>query len=84
MTHETSETRFYGVLGLNKPQQHSGSYRGGDDDDEMAVALVEETGAPGGNYQPIWPVSEKLSHIRPVPNPTNSGAAEKLMRGPGA
>ena len=26
--------------------------RGGEDDDEMLVSLVEETGVPGGNYRP--------------------------------
>ena len=31
-------------LGLT-PQQQPGSYRGGDDHDEMSVALVEDTGA---------------------------------------
>ena len=34
------------------PQQQPGSYRGGDNDGEMLVSLVEETGAPGGNYRP--------------------------------
>ena len=28
------------------PQQQPGSFRGGDDDDEMSVSLVEETGVP--------------------------------------
>ena len=40
------------VYGGLTPQQQPGSYRGGDDDDEMSVSLVEETGAPGGNHQP--------------------------------
>ena len=37
------------------PQQQPGSYQGGDydDDDEMSVSLVEETGAPGGNRRPM-------------------------------
>ena len=34
------------------PHQQSGSYRGGDDDVEMSVSLVEETGVPGGNHRP--------------------------------
>ena len=33
-----------GLLGLSNSQ---GSYR--DDDDEMSVSLVEQTGVPGGN-----------------------------------
>ena len=34
------------------PQQQPGSYQGGDDDDEISVSLVEETGAPRGNHRP--------------------------------
>ena len=30
------------------PQQQSGSYQAGDDDDEISVSRLEETGAPGG------------------------------------
>ena len=51
-------------------QQQPGSYRGSDDDDEMSVSLVEETGVPGGNHQPTVQVSNKLSHIRPVASPS--------------
>ena len=52
-------------------QQQPVSYRGGDDDDdEMSVSLVEETGVPGGNHQPTVQVSNKLSHIQPVPSPS--------------
>ena len=36
------------LLGLNA----WGSYRGGHDDYEMSVSLVEETGTPGGNHRP--------------------------------
>ena len=41
-----------------------------DDDDEMSVSLVEETGTLGGNHRPIRQVTDKLSHIRPVPSPS--------------
>ena len=34
------------------PQQQPGSYLGSDDDEEMSVSLLEETGAPGGNHRP--------------------------------
>ena len=34
------------------PQQQPRSYRGSDDEDEMSVSLVEETGVPGGNHRP--------------------------------
>ena len=40
-----------GLVGLT-PQQQPGSYRAGDDDDEMSVSLVEQTGAPEGNHRP--------------------------------
>ena len=52
---------------INWPQQQPGSYRGGDDDDEMSVSLVGETGVPGGNHRPT--ANNILSHIRPVPSP---------------
>ena len=50
------------------PQQQPGSYRGGDNDDEVSVSLVEETGVPGGNHR-LTAMTEKLSHILPVPSP---------------
>ena len=40
------------------PQQHPGSYQGGDsdsesdDDDQRSISLVEETGVPRGNHRP--------------------------------
>ena len=36
--------------GLTRRQQPR-SYRGGHDDGEMSVSLVEETGVPGGNHK---------------------------------
>ena len=41
---------FYFYWGLT-PQQQPGLYEGGDDDDEMSLSQVEETGAPGGNHR---------------------------------
>ena len=47
------------------PQQQPGSYQGGhfnDDDDEMSVSLVEETGAPGGNDRPTASNRQTFTH----------------------
>ena len=46
---QQTRKRFLVYWGLT-PQQQPGSYRGGDNDDEMSVSLVEKTGAPGRNY----------------------------------
>ena len=40
------------LLGLNASETAmAGSYRGGDDDDEISVSLVEETGVSGYYFQ---------------------------------
>ena len=45
------------------PQQQLGSYRGGDDHDEMSVSLVEENGVPGGNHRPMARNGQTFIHM---------------------
>ena len=51
------------------PQQQPGSYRGGHDDDEMSVSLVEETGVPGGNHRRGGGGSKHFLYIIRTPVP---------------
>ena len=44
-------------------RQQPGSYRGSDHDDEMSVALVEETGAPRGNHRPTASNWQTFTHM---------------------
>ena len=58
------------------PQQQPGAYRGSDNDDEMSVSLLEETGAPGGNHRSTasnWQTATHTACAVPVPNPAHGG-----------
>ena len=65
------------VYCLITPQQQSGSYRGGDCDDEMSRLLLEETGASRGNHRPTQ-VTQTCPV--PVPNPGYSGVMPGDLR----
>ena len=53
---------YVGLLGLNASATAKVISRQWNDDDEMSVSLVEETGVPGGNL-PTASITDKLSHI---------------------
>ena len=71
------------------PRQQPWSYRGGDydDDDEMSVSLVEETGAPGWNN---WPTASNSVVWNKLQFPSYTGQSHtslkflivKIVRGP--